>query len=421
MLAIMLETTSALQMLLVTAVRIRSPECRPRSGRAGRNWRRPGPAPGAPARPHRRTGQLPQIGDIRLVAVMGSQLVIKVVFDARRRQVGSRTARNTRGCAPGPPCSSRSFRRGLLPKRRVQTLNVPRGVVIAIRRTPPSSRSVLPPFSRYSCGADATGYGKGRAANCAKKLCACHCGASAASATRIAKLVHQMIVRIRRAEIHRLREIIRLRVIAGVEPVVVGSFFGRARHGAHREHDGRGTLSHEAVLIGTDEHQMIRHADRRLTRRRPAQSTALRSSPSVLSSAPKPTIRLQRIQRQEHVGVDVSDDVARVAARDGRRNSVSRANPFPPRRRRRTASERRGLRLAGVHGMCDFQQRRHAGCIVHRAVEDAITMIGLPGPEMIEVRGQHHRLVGERRVTARQLCDDVVRGDFGKRRLRRGR
>src|SRR6516164_2045789 len=58
---------------------------------------------------------------------------------------------------PGPPCSSSNLTRGLLPKRRVQTLKVPLGVVIGSRRTPPESRSSRAELSRYAArgGADA--------------------------------------------------------------------------------------------------------------------------------------------------------------------------------------------------------------------------------------------------------------------------
>src|SRR5580698_7854454 len=51
---------------------------------------------------------------------------------------------------PGPPCSSSSLMRGLLPIRLVHTENFPKGVSIGIRRTPPLRRSLRPRLSRYS-------------------------------------------------------------------------------------------------------------------------------------------------------------------------------------------------------------------------------------------------------------------------------
>src|SRR5262245_46024165 len=54
--------------------------------------------------------------------------------------------------APGPPCSSSTFMRGLLPVRFVHTLNVPAAVVIGIRFTPPDRTSSRPVLSKYEAG-----------------------------------------------------------------------------------------------------------------------------------------------------------------------------------------------------------------------------------------------------------------------------
>src|SRR5476649_435914 len=52
--------------------------------------------------------------------------------------------------APGPPCSNSNLMRGLLPKRLVQTLNIPCDVLIGMSRTPPENRSLRAELSRYS-------------------------------------------------------------------------------------------------------------------------------------------------------------------------------------------------------------------------------------------------------------------------------
>src|SRR4030095_7161846 len=57
--------------------------------------------------------------------------------------------------APGPPCSSSTLMRGLLPVRFVHTLHVPFAVVIGIRFTPPDKTSSRPVLSKYEAGEDA--------------------------------------------------------------------------------------------------------------------------------------------------------------------------------------------------------------------------------------------------------------------------
>src|SRR5580765_4855969 len=52
--------------------------------------------------------------------------------------------------APGPPWSSSTLMRGLLPTRLVHTRNVPLGVVIGIMRAPPLQASGRPVVSKYA-------------------------------------------------------------------------------------------------------------------------------------------------------------------------------------------------------------------------------------------------------------------------------
>ncbi len=56
--------------------------------------------------------------------------------------------------APGPPCSSSTFRSGLVPTRLVQTRNSPPGVLTGIIRDPPEMTSFgsQSEVSKYEAG-----------------------------------------------------------------------------------------------------------------------------------------------------------------------------------------------------------------------------------------------------------------------------
>ena len=67
------------------------------------------------------------------------------------------------------------------------------------------------------------------------------------------------------------------------------------------------------------------------------------------------------------------------------------------------------LAKAGGH----FEDRRHAGRVVHRAVVDPIAGHGFAHADVIEVRRQDHEFVAQVRVGAAQDAGHVLRLDVG--------
>ena len=65
------------------------------------------------------------------------------------------------------------------------------------------------------------------------------------------------------------------------------------------------------------------------------------------------------------------------------------SSPFSSPVTERNRIERFGVPRV-LHRAGDFDQRGVAGCVVHRAIVDAVAVDGLSDSEMIEVRADHH-------------------------------
>ena len=117
---------------------------------------------------------------------------------------------------------------------------------------------------------------------------------------------------------------------------------------------------------------------------------------------------MQRVQRQEHVQIDIRDDVLFVDRR--MRGEISRALQTLLFARHRQENHRAlQLHVRFVQHARDLENRRDAGSIIHRAVVNGIAVDRLAHADMIQMRAHHHILVLQLRIGAGQHAGDILR------------
>ena len=192
-------------------------------------------------------------------------------------------------------------------------------------------------------------------------------------------------------------------------PLLCGRRLGRVRLVAHLHGERRNAGADEAVLVASNEPVALGFGIR-LDRQLQFGGHGANVGRQIRFVEAEHHQRLERKQRQEHVGVDVGDKRAGWHGRvcdvvPGAKLALLLTGDGEEQNRARPSLAR--LAKAGGH----LEDRRHAGRVVHRAVVDAVARHRLADADMIEMRRHDDEFVAQIRVGAAQDAGDVLRFD----------
>ena len=180
---------------------------------------------------------------------------------------------------------------------------------------------------------------------------------------------------------------------------------GRTLHEADLQRQRRHACLDEAVLITADEGVALglrirQHLERQRT------GDALQVFGEVRFFQPLDHQALQRKERQEHVGVEVGDNLSAGDRRTVREIARPQQAFLLGGHGDKHDRPLRCTRSRG--GRSRLDQRGNARRVVHGAVVDAVTANRLAYPHMVDVCGYRDVLIPEGRIAAAQHPHDVV-------------